>query len=64
MRSPSAQVEMNPKFYPMKQMQFLTGNPKQIGILRLDFISPLLFVNCQTSSQMQQSCYALDYEQI
>lgn len=59
MRSPSAQAEMNPKFYPMKQMEFLTGNPKQTGILRLDFISSLLRAFCKPPDLITDSAKLL-----
>lgn len=47
MRSPFPQAELNPKFYPIKQVEHLRRNPKQIGISTLDFISFLLLAVCQ-----------------
>lgn len=47
MRSPSAGTEMNPRLYPMKQMEFLTRDPKQIVIPKLDFIAFLILAFCQ-----------------
>lgn len=47
MRSPSAPAGMNPGFYPMKQMEFLTRDTKQIGIPKLDFTAFLILAFCQ-----------------